>query len=931
MKGINLAEEVSQSTCATGLTFHLARDDSLWGLRPFTAFQAYRFDEFLRALPRHFPDMNAEARVVLCSIAYEAILTKGDLASFLAATEERQRLPGMCRVMWISHQGGASRAESRSLSARTEMALQLTKSQVDWSAAIQTATEYLIEHYSSHGEFAAEVTLEEVLQDASAWNYLHQPSCIFSHLKGALSMPVLDSKVFQRLGPHANENEPEVAPTLCDAELDHLEESSLDVALSVSSACKSGIPINTIACLKDICSVSQDASGIRLADHLNSKLTSDKLALAAQIISREGWVAATLASWTSFLLTFGSLRLANPTVTTIAAYLSDLLECFAHGLISIGKPPALMTQMDWELLFEKTMKEAGELQRSAALGSLHLWAIRSFGCNPMPHVIFTKNKATRVHSNIIWPAEQSAALIEASSCSRDERVANQCTVLIALGSKGLFRIGDLPSLRTSNITESSDGLRIEIDPARGSHGGKSRAARRVVFIDDAEAVRIILRWRDRRDLESRLVKGHQVLLFGDPYRGQMLYRFGHCTRLVNQILKKVTGSSSVSFHTLRHSSATWRALKLCDQQDIQKAVSPLHLLRHQIGHASANTLWNTYFHLPEFAIRTATDRVESVHIFTATEIAFWIGEKPTARRKQKSRSDFSDADDFYHALLKSKAFGSQTAELDSLTDHALSATTLPRPGVEIPTTYVWVRQAIGLLSSGTSPEVMCSRLSCGIDQLMRLCLAVGQVLRTLHHSGRPFQSSTLLKTATLDYALTWAHKKLRTYRWTFAHSVPANLQTLVRYLEKNGQDAFAVEAALAWGAMQHHEALSLHDEAAARAFLHLLRLGSFPPQAIVARMQSDSLQPTAPARMTVCRRKRAVIEGLMLETLKADIRIESVKPRRGFPKCYLLLGRKAFNSERSAPSAGFCMSEVHGAFFSLCVFHELQLIGAKSP
>ena len=192
-------------------------------------------------------------------------------------------------------------------------------------------------------------------------------------------MPVLGSKVFQRLGPHANENEPEVAPTLCDAELDHLEESSLDVALSVSSACKTGIPTNTIACLKDICSVSQDASGIRLANHLNSKLTSDKLALAAQIISREGWVAATLASWTSFLLTFGSLRLANPTVTTIAAYLSDLLECFAHGLIYIGKPPALMTQMDWELLFEKTMKEStieSSFFREDLEHSIRVWTLQ---------------------------------------------------------------------------------------------------------------------------------------------------------------------------------------------------------------------------------------------------------------------------------------------------------------------------------------------------------------------------------------------------------------------------------------------------------------------------------------------------------------------------------------------------------------------------
>jgi hypothetical protein len=124
--------------------------------------------------------------------------------------------------------------------------------------------------------------------------------------------------------------------------------------------------------------------------------------------------------------------------------------------------------------------------------------------------------------------------------------------------------------------------------------------------------------------------------------------------------------------------------------------------------------------------------------------------------------------------------------------------------------------------------------------------------------------------------------------------------------------------------MQHREALSLHDEAASRSLLLLLKEADFSPQTMVVRVQSSSIQNEGSCAAYEPLMVTNAIKNLMLECLKADVRIESVKPRRGFPKSYMLLGRKALLSDRTAPSAGFCMAELQGAFFALAVFHELQ-------
>lgn len=914
-----------------GLSFNVGSADAVWGLQESTALRVHRFSCFSSSLSRNWQTVSPGARVLLCAIAFEAILTEQDLLAFAAASSARLYLIAGSRITWESvangTNGSTSRAESRSVCARTELAMQLSGTAVDWIGALRETTIYLTKHYPKTGGLPSQDILRQVLLDGSAWLYLHLPGCLFSHLTGALSMPVLANAVLQRQTQIDRQSTPDDDLSPTDAAIDLVSEDALDRLFEAPSNERPVTPEKTIAHLKSICSVTENDAGIRLATHLNRANVRDKIALVANVLDEEGWVAAALVSWTTHLLDHGSVRKVNPAVSTISAYLSDLLSPLADALVRLNKPPSMMLQNDWEALFEHLNAHVGNVRSGAALSSLHLWAVRTFGCDPLAWVVFARDSATRVHANLIWPAELAQALAMAAEISRDERVCNQCMVLIALGASGLFRVGELPSLTTHSIRETRDGLRVEIDPGRGSHGGKSRAARRVVLVHDFEAKRLIRNWCIRRNEESTVESPEHVLIFGDPHHPNKLYRFGHCSRMVNDILKSCTGDSSVSFHSLRHSSATARCLRLLTEPTEPAAIDPLDVLCHQMGHAHPSTLWNTYFHLPEVAIRIAIDRTDELCKLDTPEAAFWLDKKEESLRQQKCRDTRQSSGCLYHKLLNNKAWGKHPADCNLNFSTNLQDVPEPQAGLSQAVNLQWVRQALAVLQSVTDVGKTQRLLGAPADEIKRLCHGVQTTIRALRGSGRTPQPPLLIDTASVDHHVSWAHEQLQDHsHWSFQVPPSSMAQRLATHLYSHGSASASGRAAQAWISMHCHGVLSLHDPLACQFILALLKAADYAPQAMVARVQglADD-RSDADHKWHLLQATRA-IDAIVLETLGTRIRVEVVRPRRGFPSRYLLLGRHGFSPARAAPSAALRMREVHGLFFALNVFHQMSLM-----
>lgn len=918
MKRTRLSKAIAQTLDRRGLSINLAASDWVWSINSDTALRAHRFSNFQKILPSLWPTVDIPARLLLCLIAYDSITSWAELIEVVEKIPHAQINHWAARAFWGKEQGHESRQETRTLSARTVLCLRDLLGTVDWSIEVKKIEQLLLSNYPKLGINALGREIKEVFLDASAWHYLHLSPCLFTHLAGALDMPVLPKSVWARLDTPALQDEEQTQTH----EVDRISEVSENRMFDTADTSNTAIPKATIDLLKSLFSVGKNEIGIRLADFLGRSDTNTKLSLAATAISTDGWLAGFLASWCSHLLNYGSIRRENPSMATLSAYIGELLEPLAAEMVRIDKTPQQMQQEDWEDLFDQLIKQISTPAGTAALRSLHLWAVHTFGCDPMSSVIFKRDVAlSAVQTNIIWPHEQRRAIERVSTCTMDERVREQTLVILALGCTGLFRIGDIPCIKVGDINETDKGISVEIDPSHGSHGGKSRAARRIVLLTDHDIAQVVLNFQARRARESKKLHSEAVYLFGDPNDRGRLYRFGECTRLVNRILKDATGDSTVSFHTLRHTCATYRCFELLNMPAAEQAIAPLHLLLHQMAHAGPKTLWSVYFHFADLAIRVQVDKSENVRTVTSNEAAFWLKTSPDKLRQQRHRSQKSN-DSFYFDLICKEAFGQIGAEQSPWFPYQLIAPKVPRGTAISDITFEWIYKALNALCDESDVEVLASRLSCTIDQIKQLSLAIDASLEQLDLGRDKSMDPLLSETSAPEFCATTAHRALGKLKWSFPVLKSSLLRAVFRHLVLKCRTAEARRAAEAWRRMYSKQSLSLENRLDPRPLLSLLAAAGFPSQALLVRTLAPSTPLTSINQAHFLRAEREVIEPLFLATMSAEVRIEMAKARRGHPSRYLLICDSLTTSSTSMPAAGFRMRDVHGVFFALLIFHH---------
>lgn len=897
-------------------------DDAVWALNPCSGAAAHRFERIVQDLPSHLAHIPPTVGFLLCAIAYDCVLAEGDLIAMAQATSSAMPPTVGSRVSWTSTREGYVHLDARCLSLRSRLIARRLPPQVDWPATLTELRGFLRTNYPEVDYTDDTRVLAKVLIDARTWWYLHLPLCLFSHVQGAVRMPILDEAVLRRLESGTAQLAFQHTPS--DEALGAAQDHALDELLDIASNGLLAHPKQTICQIQSIFSISTNRAGLRLATYLNARELRDKLTLAMDLMRSEGWVASVLLSWAVHLLNVGSVRKANPAISTLAAYVNVLLEPLADTLCQLKYPPALYSQDDWVTLFEELRQQTMSGQHAAALASLHHWAVRTYGCDPMPDVMFQTVEATRVHTNLIWPDEQQRALDLAATVSPDERVCQQVQVMLALGSGGLFRIGEISGLTTTDLLDGDNSLCVHLSPGRGVHGGKSRAARRIVRIHDPALIALISQWRVRRNLESRLASNEAELLFGDPHSPRKLYRVGHCIRLVNDILRRATGDDSVSFHSLRHASATARAYTLLTQAQPLSAVSPLDELCHEMGHATRQTLWSTYFHLPEFALREASDLIPCIASLSAEEAAFWLALTPAALRQRACRaaSESAPTAALYLQWVQQLTDGVSPNQRRPGECRAFQQPAATPSRTNASKDLHWVRQALAVIAQGSTSETACMLLSCAPEDLRLLCLAMQLALGSLTNVGRNQSSPLLLASADIDHALAWARQQITCQHLVFDLGSNALLQVLAIYLEQNAHTPTCAEAALAWTKMRRRNVLSLQDPVATQAMLHLLRQASFPSDALVVRIQAEIDSSNAGLLRTESS-MREIRPSVQLG-FGSSVRIERVRPRRGQPKRYLVVGRSRLAPGVSAPSASVRMGEFHGLLFSLCVYQSLS-------
>ncbi len=908
---------------------HLSRrSTSVFTLSPQSSLQAHRFDEFLRSLGPRLAAMEPSLRVALCGLAYEGICSRHQYDGLLNVILAAEPAPGGKRVVLPDHDKRPGRNQIRLLSARTLRSLHCLNAPFEPTKVTKRVSDWLSAHYPASSDFVDDSILEKVLQDASAWLYTCLPSAGYSHIREELPIQALPTGVINRLSPlHRSTDTRLGADTESDAEGDGtftlIAEHALDQMMAPSEKTSAGMPTRTIAALKGVATVRREGQTIRVADHIAQAHARQSLVGIVDVIRDEGHVAAVLVGWAMHLFTAGSLQRANPAISTISAYINALIDPLAKTLVALDRPLVALDSRDWYRFFNKLAAHSGSQVFGPALATFHLWVVETYGCDPMPGIIFNKVEEIQVHANVIWPHEREALLIKAGTASLDHRVNQQVQVMAALGSGGTFRIGDLMPMRISQIVPLSSGLQVTCNPGPKWHKGKGKGARRTVHIPAGWECELIKSWVTMRRKESF---DDQELLFGDPNQPDRLYRFAHCNLLVNRLLKQITGDDSVSFHTLRHTRASDSGIAMCNEQK-SCAISPLDVSQNAMGHRTRRTQWATYFHFPEYAIRNAIDATHAVHLMEEKEAEFWTDGSTGALRKAKSRATKVLGEEagarYYFNTVQQLAIGSTSWRHEP--GHAVNLT----PSMEVQTravdvdfTLKWVIHALKNVVLTDELDVACSRMSCLPQHIEQLGHAVAAVAESLDPLTASLIKTSLSPGADANASATWIRAVVARHALQLDLGKSPQVMNLVKQASSSGRDAMTAAAAAAWQRCKRAGSISLERLHLAAPIVKFLLAAQVPTSCFIARLQKCGTdQATQQDELD-----RFASE--WLNVMGFECPVEWVKKRPGRPEKYLVLKTRPHGGRQAASPASTPMGGLHGFFFCLAVTHQLKDVKA---
>lgn len=893
-----------------------------------TPLQVFRFQSFLKALGAQLPTLPEKLRVGLCCLAYEGICTEHEFQALLEQVTNAKPAPLGARVVFDDSEKRPNGYQARLLSPRTQLALEKMAGPFKTADLTQQVATWLLAHYP-HPHPSRASALKQVLLDASAWLYSCLPGSIYAYVRKEISIPALPESVLARLELSQVSNEADARETqdsnalpLSEDALSVVEEIALEYSVIDPKTHGLYPPTRTVELLKKVCSIPGGNTHIRIADHQARQHIQRLLAGTKELHQDEGHVSAILVGWVMHLFAVGSLQRKNPAVSTVSAYIDALIDPLASALLELKQPLAFLDSDQWHRLFEKLAQHAGSHAYGPALATFHTYAIDSYGCDPMMGIIFNKVEEIKVHANVVWPHERIQLLALTVTVSTDRRVREQVKTMAALGSAGLFRIGDLLPLRVSQIVELESGLQVWVDPAAKFHKGKGAVPRRTVFIPAGLCCDVIKAWAELRRKESF---DDDPLLFGDPNQKERLYRFGHCTQLLNRLLKQITGDDTVSFHTLRHTSASERAMALLYGGDQSYAVSPLDELQYSMGHSSRYTLWTTYFHFPEYVIRHCIDDSPAVHSMCEKEAAFWLQERPGALRKSKSRAtkdpDFETSARCYHFKTEKLARGQARWHHIPGAPVSIEAPTAMADTSQYSHTTVdlkWVAQTLRNILDKHGPDVLCSRMSCLPSHLEQLARSVALASHRLDPlTARKF-SEPLLHGADPAMCVIWIRKLLSIHKLRFDFDKLEHIPALMKFSSSQANSALVADAANAWQLSKRGQAISFAQPYVVAPIVKLLQAARVPESSLLARLQVASQDKA---------KRQADIERFVADWINVfgtEIAVETVAPRRGYPKSYLMVMNRPYAGSSTAHPASLPMHSVHGFFFCLSVLQHFN-------
>lgn len=858
------------------------------------------------------------ATVVTC----EGLATASDLTSCLNALASAVRRGTEVHASW--EPDGVLRRIS--LSSVTLIAIHLLEAKnegaVDWTLELHQFSDTLSSFYPGAKNLRAVDRIRAVMADASAWLFLNLPMVCFAYVSGNLKLALLSEATLDRqIGVYPEKTDDDKTLALKN-NLAPAKDAALDLAFDkLATASKSQWIIEA---LKRVVSVSEGQDGVRVADFLARDEVRLRMEAVSSSLVRIGTpIDALLLCWVLYLLEVGSARLKNPKISTIERYVRVAVARLHHALNACNTSPVDMSQDQWEKMFNLILDGddvSKELRNS--LASFHCFLVSTVGIDPLPRLHKDVDEVFSVSANVVWleEVERTKSLLMSVP---DERMRQAMLVMLAIGTKGKVRIGEVRSLRLCNIREVGEELLIEIAPARAHHQGKSAVARRVFCLKDPEDARTIKKWVERREQESA---GVGDLLFGDPHDPRKCYRIGACQRILNQALKDASGDPDVSYHSLRHTVFSVEILEALMTADLHHPISPMHITTVEGGHQHCSTTQSIYFHRPEAPIRRWVDRKIDEHLDSPVLAAKWTGKSADSLRQGRQRA--AKKGQYLPELLKKHtlAFYKEAIRISPPLSEFQETAIQPK-SISIDT----VVKILSDVNEQYALPAVCSRSSIDEKEVAQLSRAVASVARKLdQHAGR--RHAGLSVNANTDACFKHAGVSLRELEFAFDFNREPLVANLAAQAEKGIESADVVNAADAWTEVMEGGVLSFQESDAIRPLIMFMHK-SISADHLVIRTEVSDIADKKTVDDALDSAEMTDAQAIVEEIYQASVQTEGVKPRRGRPRTYLMISRARTGTGKASAAASCRMQYFHGLMFALAVwnqYYKFSMLGSAN-
>jgi site-specific recombinase XerD len=870
-----------------------------------------RFNTFLESANRLIPNLSHAHVLALSCLIYEFPGSAADLEKLMSAAISSVPCDGSQVVHW---KASDEVIRCFSLDPRTRIALSRIDSPVPPTSQMRDLLELLVQHYPGSQHMHRCDILNAVLLDASAWLLHHVPLVCFAvHVREIKCTPlpphVLGRATTGRSPPA------DVPDAGLMSDIDPAHDQTLDLLLAEDQRHGRARFLND---MKDLFSTTAKGSEVRISQQRWRAALGHKVAAVTELISRHGTEAdSVLLMWIHHLMTIGSVRLSNPAVSTISSYFHSIGELLSQKLACLDSSIFQLNDQGWKDFFDEVNSAIETDLQRPALASFHQFCISAFGVTPSASTLFSRTlTGAQVHANLVWDHELLQCFSQVPGHSNDDRAIQSTQTLFALAAGFPLRISEAHGLRLEDFHETAAGLELRYHPRRHQHQGKSHAAKRLMTCKDKRWIAVIQSWLERRRAEEVGAAGNEALLFGDPHSFEKTYKFGTCTRLVNRLLKQVTGDETVSFHTLRHAWVNRHILDTLSNDTVHSEVDPLHVIAVQVGHSDLKTTLECYFHRPDELLRVSLNKHWSNRAISSRTTAFWTTVSSAALRKGKQRHKSPHS--AYWQAIRSTACPHVAHQYTQLLLGAQSR------GAKLD--LLLVRKVFNDICGGLAGHSISARAGISDDQLAQVLRHSTQVMNTLLTLEGRARETIQTTEVSQDFGRSWLTAQLKELGIAPSHINEPSWDELAVRLQRSSASA-SVHAGVVdyWMRERQTHGIALSSGSGLDAFLGWLRESGIQHNCLALRVPTDPDElKDAGARAKVALDSNEFLIELRRH-FHQGVRVEAVRRRSRSDRPYLMVARGPISaSTKVAPAAQLRMQHFHGLLFCMSVWMQMQ-------